>query len=79
MTATSITPRDGALLVNWLRLLGWRIEIGCTADEWSGRATHIDPIGKEFVVGAFAESERDVVSQLFCRALSVQSTLKAAA
>jgi hypothetical protein len=79
MTATSITPRDGRLLVNWLRLLGWRIEIEVAADEWTGRATHIDPIGKEFVVGAFAHSERDVVSQLFCRALSVQSTLKAAA
>jgi hypothetical protein len=79
MTATSITPRDGALLINWLRLLGWRIEIECAAHEWTGRATHIDAIGKEFVVGAFAESERDLVSQLFCRALSVQSTLKAAA
>jgi len=79
MTATSITPRDGALLLNWLRLLGWRIEIECAAHEWSGVAMHVDAVGKEFVVGAFAESERDLVSQLFCRALSVQSAQKLAA
>jgi hypothetical protein len=76
---TQTKERDGVLLLNWLRLLGWRVDIDRDGDEWIGRARHITPTGEELFVGACAESQRELVSELFCRALSARATFKKAA
>jgi hypothetical protein len=76
---TETTKQDGAVLLNWLRLLGWRVDIDRDGDEWIGRARHIAPTGEELFVGGCAESQRELVSELFCRALSARAAIKKAA
>jgi hypothetical protein len=61
--------RDGALLVGWLRLLGWRVEIAHVGDQWTGIARRIDGYGQEHVVRGCADSHGDLVSELFQGAL----------
>jgi hypothetical protein len=75
---TETSEHDGAVLLNWLRLLGWRVDIERDGDEWIGRARHVAPTGEDLYVGGCAESQRELVSELFCRALSARAALKAA-
>jgi hypothetical protein len=76
---TETSEQDGAVLLNWLRLLGWRVGIERDGDEWIGRARHIAATGEELFVGGCAESQRELVSELFCRALGARATLNKAA
>jgi hypothetical protein len=69
MSAETTAERDGALLVGWLRLLGWRIDIEREGDEWTGVARRFDGYGEEHVVAAVAQSHGDLVSELFNSAL----------
>jgi hypothetical protein len=70
--------RDGALLVGWLRLLGWRVEISHVGSYWAGSARRFDGYGNEHVVTGRAPNHGDVVSELFQGALCGVA-LKAAA
>jgi hypothetical protein len=67
--ADGAAERDGALLVGWLRLLGWRIEMARVGTQWTGIARRFDGYGEEHIVTGRAASHGDLVSELFQGAL----------
>jgi len=70
MTAVATPRRDGALLLSWLRLLGWRIETGHEGTEWRGIARRFDAYGREHVIDRRADSYGELASALYYEALS---------
>jgi len=69
-TAEIEAERDGTLLVGWLRLLGWSVEIDREDDGWVGLARKAGAHGDDVRIAATAESHGALAWQLFSGALS---------
>jgi hypothetical protein len=65
MSGEAKAERDGALLVGWLRLLGWRIEISHVGHYWMGIARRFDGYGNERVITGRALNHGDLALELF--------------
>jgi len=68
-TAEISAERDGSLLLGWLGLLGWSIELEDGGDRWVGTARHLVESGDDITVSAAAESRSALAWQLFRGAL----------
>jgi hypothetical protein len=60
----------GIILLDWMRLLGWTVEIERERDDWIGVARHVDPTGAELRVGGCATSLTTLVWELFTGAVA---------
>ena len=69
MTAQVMAEREGAVLLGWLRLLGWSVMIESDGGRWVGFARRPGSTGEELCIGGSASSERELVSKLFHRAV----------
>ena len=69
MTAQLMAEREGAVLLGWLRLLGWTVAIESDDGRWVGLARRPGTAGEELCIGGSAGSERELVSKLFNRAV----------
>ena len=69
MTAQVMAEREGAVLLGWLRLLGWTVVIESDGGGWVGLARRPGAAGEELRIGGSAGSERELVSKLFNRAV----------
>jgi hypothetical protein len=61
---------NGEILLLWLRLLGWQIEIGRDGDYTVGVGTHFQADGSSVRVGGCARSEGELALQLFEEAMA---------
>jgi hypothetical protein len=77
MTAQAIAEREGAVLLGWLRLLGWTVVMDRDGGQWIGLAKRPDRGGEDLYVSGSAASERELVSMLFSRAIQGQELLAA--
>jgi len=64
------TERDGVLLLGWLRLLGWQIEVEYQDAQWRGIARRFDGYGREQCIDRTAESHGELASELYHGALT---------
>jgi hypothetical protein len=62
--------RDGTILLGWLRLLGWKVEIDREDGQWVGLARRVGSAGGDLRIAATAESHGALVWQLFSGALT---------
>jgi hypothetical protein len=71
LSATMATPAqtDGALLLLWLRLLGWEVETAHDGRLAVGIASHLHDDGRTLRVGGCAPSDGELALQLFEHAL----------
>jgi hypothetical protein len=60
---------NGIILLDWLRLLGWTVEIERDGDDWVGLARRIEPTGAELRVGGCATGLTRLVWDLFTGAV----------
>jgi hypothetical protein len=77
MTAQAMAEREGTMLLGWLRLLGWTVIMERDGAGWAGRARRPVTAGQDFCVDGFAASERELISQLFSRAIRGQELFAA--
>jgi len=66
MTTQAMVEREGTVLLGWMGLLGWTVEIERDGSGWIGLAKRVDG---GFSIGGSASSERELVSKLFNRAV----------
>ena len=69
MTTQAMVERAGTVLLGWLRLLGWTVEMERDGSGWIGLAKRADVVGGELCIGGSATSQRELVSKLFNRAV----------
>lgn len=71
LSATMAAPArtDGALLLLWLRLLGWEVETAHDGRLLVGVASHLHDDGRTLRVGGCAPTEGELALQLFEHAL----------
>jgi hypothetical protein len=71
LSATMAVPArtDGAMLLLWLRLLGWEVETGHDGRFAVGVASHLHEDGRILRVGGCAPTEGELALQLFEHAL----------
>ena len=71
LSATMAVPArtDGAMLLLWLRLLGWEVETGHDGRFAVGVASHLHDDGRILRVGGCAPTEGELALQLFEHAL----------
>jgi hypothetical protein len=62
------TEREETVLLGWLQLVGWTVEIDRDGSRWVGLARRADKFGMEVCVAGSASSHRELVSKLFSRA-----------
>jgi hypothetical protein len=62
---TTTADGNGIILLDWLRLLGWKVEIKHDADHWFGIARHIEPTGRQLRVDADAGAATGLAWNLF--------------
>ena len=60
---------EGAILLLWLRLLGWQIEMGREGDYAVGVGSHFQADGGTLRVGGCARTEGELALQLFEQAM----------
>jgi hypothetical protein len=60
---------NGIILLDWLRILGWKVEIECEDDQWVGLARHAEEKGPELRVGGTATGLTGLAWELFIRAV----------
>ena len=65
MTAEAMAEREGKVLLGWLRLLGWTVEIERDGGAWSGFARRPAAAGEVTHIDGSAASHRELVSELF--------------
>jgi hypothetical protein len=70
MTAEAMAEREGKVLLGWLRLLGWTVVIERDGGRWTGFASRPAAAGEESYIDGSAASRRELVSELFRRAIS---------
>jgi len=76
MTTQAMVEREGTVLLGWLRLLGWTVEMERDGSGWIGLAKRSDVVGGELCIGGSATSQRELVSKLFnpaVRGLALQA------
>ncbi|MEN3343273.1 MAG: hypothetical protein V7644_2677 [Actinomycetota bacterium] len=66
---STTADRNGIILLDWLRLLGWTVEIEREADHWVGLARHADAATPELRIGGCAAGLTALVWQLFMGAV----------
>ena len=77
---------NGIILLDWLRLVGWTVEIDREGDAWIGVARHVEAEGAEARVGGCATALTRLVWDLFIGAVerlegrdeALRATLRAA-
>ena len=69
MTTQTLVEKEGAVLLGWMGLLGWTVEIERDGSGWIGHARRADAISGELCIGGSATSQRELVSKLFNRAV----------
>ena len=67
--STTTADGNGIILLDWLRLLGWGVEIEHEDDTWVGVARHVEGHGAELRVGACANGLSKLAWQLFIGAM----------
>ena len=77
MTAQAMAEREGTMLLGWLRLLGWTVVMERDSAGWVGLAKRPVMAGQDFCVDGSAASQRELISQLFSRAIRGQELLAA--
>jgi hypothetical protein len=65
MSAEMTAETDGSLLLNWLRVLGWTVEVDGEGSRWAGLATNVDSSGGEVRIDGFAASRGALAWELF--------------
>jgi hypothetical protein len=68
--------REQTVLLGWLELLGWTVEIDREGGKWVGLARRVDQAGEELCIGGSASTHRELVSKLFssaARSLALQA------
>ena len=60
---------NGIILLDWLRLLGWTVEIEHEGAAWVGLARRADPTGRELRIGGCATGLTSLVWELFVGAV----------
>jgi hypothetical protein len=60
---------NGIILLDWLRLLGWTVEIEHEDDAWVGMARHVEPAGTMLEVDAAATGLTGLAWNLFIGAI----------
>jgi len=60
---------NGIILLDWLRLLGWTVEIEREGEQWVGVARHAEATGPELRVGGCATGLTKLVWELFIGAV----------
>jgi hypothetical protein len=70
MISEVTSGRDGALLLGWLRLLGWHIDVEYQGGAWRGIARRFDGHGREHCIDRSAETHGELASELYYSALS---------
>jgi hypothetical protein len=60
---------NGIILLDWLRLLGWTVEIEHEEDVWVGIARHVEPAGTMLQVDANAAGLTGLAWNLFIGAI----------
>jgi hypothetical protein len=66
---TTTADGNGIILLDWLRLLGWKVEIEHEDDDWSGSARHVDAAGTQLQVDAGASGLTSLAWNLFIGAV----------
>src|SRR5436309_1117585 len=77
---------NGIILLDWLQVLGWKVEIEHEDGQWVGLARHAEETGPELRVGGTATGLTGLAWELFIRAVerleggeeAVPGTLRAA-
>ena len=67
-TAASPALEDGEILLGWLNLIGWRVEIEHEGELMVGVATHRTPVATLSVRGC-ARNQSELVGRLFEQAM----------
>jgi hypothetical protein len=62
---------ERSILLVWLNLLGWQVELEHDGDNVVGIARHFAPDGSSFRVGACAKTRDELAFQLFEAALKI--------
>jgi hypothetical protein len=57
--------REGKMLLGWLRLLGYTVEMERDGSHWVGLATRPGKAGRDVCIDSAAGSRRELVSALF--------------
>jgi hypothetical protein len=61
--------REGKMLLGWLRLLGYTVEMERDGSHWVGLATRPGKAGGDVCIDGAAGSRRELVSALFSGAV----------
>jgi hypothetical protein len=69
MTTQAMVEREGTVLLGWMGLLGWTVEIERDGSGWIGLAKRADGVSGDLCIGGSANSQRELVSKLFNRAV----------
>jgi hypothetical protein len=60
---------NGIILLDWLRLLGWKVEIEHEDDQWIGVARHVEATGNELQVDSYSTGLTGLAWNLFIGAV----------